>query len=269
MQAASASDYSIGQFHFLRRLILVHGTWNFERTSKVILYSFYKNICLYIIELWFTFFNACSGQTLFDRWAIAMFNVVFTSWPPVFLGLFDRPISAQIMLDNPELYPIFQKKAFSISRFILWIAISLWHSLLLYFLSYAIIGSDVISSNGRDGGWLMLGNAAYTYVVTTISLKALLESDSWTTIILVSSLGSIFLWFCFLVAYAQVWPNFPIGADMSGMAQLVVMNPVFWLGLLFVPLTTLLADFVIRIIQTTFYPSPRETMSLKSRSRRR
>jgi phospholipid-transporting ATPase len=113
MQAASASDYSIGQFHFLRRLLLVHGTWNFERSVKVILYSFYKNICLYIIELWFAFFSAFSGQTIFDRWTIAMFNVIFTAWPPVIIGLFDRPISSRTMMSNPALYPIFQQKAFS------------------------------------------------------------------------------------------------------------------------------------------------------------
>ncbi|KAF1603798.1 UNVERIFIED_CONTAM: Phospholipid-transporting ATPase tat-1, partial [Eudyptes robustus] len=80
LRAASASDYSIAQFHFLRRLLLVHGTWNFERSVKVILYSFYKNICLYIIELWFAFFSAFSGQTIFDRWTIALFNVFFTAW---------------------------------------------------------------------------------------------------------------------------------------------------------------------------------------------
>lgn len=69
LQAASASDYAIPRFHFLRRLLLasflispisqslialfkVHGAWNHDRSVKVILYSFYKNICLYIIELW-------------------------------------------------------------------------------------------------------------------------------------------------------------------------------------------------------------------------
>jgi phospholipid-transporting ATPase len=35
MRAASVSDYSIAQFHFLRRLLLVHGTWNYERSVKV------------------------------------------------------------------------------------------------------------------------------------------------------------------------------------------------------------------------------------------
>ena len=67
LRAASSSDYSIAQFHFLKRLLLVHGAWNHDRTVKVILYSFYKNICLYIIELWFAFFSAFSGQTIFDR----------------------------------------------------------------------------------------------------------------------------------------------------------------------------------------------------------
>jgi hypothetical protein len=42
-----------------------------------------------------------------------MFNVIFTAWPPVVIGLFDRPISARTMMNNPALYPMFQKKAFS------------------------------------------------------------------------------------------------------------------------------------------------------------
>ncbi|KAK6048327.1 IC domain protein, HAD ATPase, P-type family, partial [Cooperia oncophora] len=75
LQAASASDYAIPRFHFLRRLLLVHGAWNHDRSVKVILYSFYKNICLYIIELWFAIFSAWSGQTIFERWTIGLFNV--------------------------------------------------------------------------------------------------------------------------------------------------------------------------------------------------
>lgn len=54
----------------------MHGAWNYKRISKVILYSFYKNICLYIIQLWFSFFNGYSGQNLFERWLIGIYNVV-------------------------------------------------------------------------------------------------------------------------------------------------------------------------------------------------
>jgi phospholipid-transporting ATPase len=70
LQAANSSDFAIAQFRYLSRLLFVHGAWNYTRISKVILYSFYKNICLYIIELWFALYNYWTGQVLFERWTI-------------------------------------------------------------------------------------------------------------------------------------------------------------------------------------------------------
>ena len=64
------------QFRFLQRLLFVHGAWNYKRLCKVILYSFYKNICLYVIELWWAALSGWSGQVVFERWTIAMYNVV-------------------------------------------------------------------------------------------------------------------------------------------------------------------------------------------------
>ena len=51
LQAASASDYAIAQFRYLNKLLFVHGAWSYQRLSKLILYSFYKNVCLYVIEV--------------------------------------------------------------------------------------------------------------------------------------------------------------------------------------------------------------------------
>ena len=104
------SDYAIGQFRFLARLLFVHGIWNYKRLCKVILYSYYKNICLYVIELWYAFSNGFSGQILFERWLIGLYNVLFTAAPPMALGLFDRPTRANTMLRFPELYKITQSK---------------------------------------------------------------------------------------------------------------------------------------------------------------
>jgi phospholipid-transporting ATPase len=52
LQAARSADVSIAQFRFLRKLLLVHGAWSYQRVSKVILYSFYKNVALYITQFW-------------------------------------------------------------------------------------------------------------------------------------------------------------------------------------------------------------------------
>lgn len=34
-QAVNNSDFSLGQFRFLRKLLLVHGRWNYRRICKV------------------------------------------------------------------------------------------------------------------------------------------------------------------------------------------------------------------------------------------
>ena len=42
VQAANASDYAIGRFHFLQRLLLVHGRWNYRRMAKLVLYVWHR-----------------------------------------------------------------------------------------------------------------------------------------------------------------------------------------------------------------------------------
>ena len=48
MQAARASDYAIGRFSCLRRLLLVHGRESYRKNSFVVCYNFYKNM-LFVI----------------------------------------------------------------------------------------------------------------------------------------------------------------------------------------------------------------------------
>jgi phospholipid-transporting ATPase len=52
LQAARSADVSIAQFRYLRKLLLVHGAWSYQRISKTILFSFYKNITLYMTQFW-------------------------------------------------------------------------------------------------------------------------------------------------------------------------------------------------------------------------
>lgn len=59
LQAARSADIAISQFRFLKKLLLVHGTWSYQRLCKLILYSFYKNIVLYMIGFWVSF-SSCT-----------------------------------------------------------------------------------------------------------------------------------------------------------------------------------------------------------------
>ena len=61
LQAARSADVAIGQFRFLQKLLLVHGAWSYYRVSKVILYSFYKNIAMFMTEFWVSIFSSLSA----------------------------------------------------------------------------------------------------------------------------------------------------------------------------------------------------------------
>ena len=58
--------FSIFQFAYLKKLLLVHGAWNYNRVAKCILFSFYKNICLYLNQVrrqfWLAFKQRCAAQ---------------------------------------------------------------------------------------------------------------------------------------------------------------------------------------------------------------
>lgn len=163
LQAACASDYSIAQFRFLQRLLLVHGAWNYTRMCKLILYSFYKNICLYVIELWFAIYSGWSGQVLFERWSIGLYNVLFTALPPLAIGLFDRTYNADVMMAYPQLYkPSQSGKLYTIKIFWYWVTNGMVHSALLFWLPLLMCQHDILWMSGKEGGYLALGNSVYT-----------------------------------------------------------------------------------------------------------
>ncbi|XP_026491605.2 probable phospholipid-transporting ATPase IA isoform X4 [Vanessa tameamea] len=261
LQAVCASDYSIAQFRFLVRLLLVHGAWNYSRISKLILYSFYKNICLYVIELWFAIYSAWSGQILFERWTIGFYNVIFTALPPFAIGLFDKICSPEIMLRHPVLYiPSQQGLLFNVRVFWVWAVNALLHSVLLFWLPVLLTSHHVLWSSGKDGGYLVLGNFVYTFVVATVCLKAGLATHSWTWVTHVSIWGSLALWFLFILVYSNLYPVVVIGAVMRGMDRMVFSSLVFWFGLLLVPVATLLPDLVITVVHNSAFKTMTEAV---------
>uniref|UniRef100_A0A7N6AB53 Phospholipid-transporting ATPase n=1 Tax=Anabas testudineus TaxID=64144 RepID=A0A7N6AB53_ANATE len=244
MQATNSSDYSIAQFSYLEKLLLVHGAWSYNRVTKCILYCFYKNVVLYIIELWFAFVNGFSGQILFERWCIGLYNVIFTALPPFTLGIFDRPCSQQNMLRFPQLYRITQNaEGFNTKVFWGHCINALIHSIILFWFPLKILEHDSPFSNGQGNDYLFVGNMVYTYVVVTVCLKAGMETTAWTRFSHLAVWGSMALWMVFFAVYSAIWPTIPIAPDMLGQAAKVMQCWHFWLGLVLVPTACLLKDF--------------------------
>uniref|UniRef100_A0A672ZMB3 Phospholipid-transporting ATPase n=1 Tax=Sphaeramia orbicularis TaxID=375764 RepID=A0A672ZMB3_9TELE len=241
MQATNSSDYSIAQFSYLEKLLLVHGAWSYNRVTKCILYCFYKNVVLYIIELWFAFVNGFSGQILFERWCIGLYNVIFTALPPFTLGIFDRPCSQQNMLRFPQLYRITQNaEGFNTKVFWGHCINALIHSIILFWFPLKMLEHGKFMRNyatmQKDSGGFDF------YVVVTVCLKAGMETTAWTRFSHLAVWGSMALWMVFFAVYSAIWPTIPIAPDMLGQAGRVMQCWHFWLGLVLVPTACLLKD---------------------------
>lgn len=112
LQASRSADFAIAQFKHLTKLILVHGSWSLHRLSRVIMYSIYKNFVLFFTQFWYSFYNGASAQTFFEPWMYICWNIIFTCWPPTFIGLTDQYVYAKELIENPQLYTFGQTGKF-------------------------------------------------------------------------------------------------------------------------------------------------------------
>ncbi|KAB0344513.1 hypothetical protein FD754_021439 [Muntiacus muntjak] len=213
-------------FKYLKNLLMVHGAWNYNRVSKCILYCFYKNIVLYIIEIWFAFVNGFSGQILFERWCIGLYNVMFTAMPPLTLGIFERSCRKENMLKYPELYKTSQN-ALDFNTKVFWVHClnGLFHSVILFWFPLKALQYGTVFENGKTSDYLLLGNFVYTFVVITVCLKAGLETSYWTWFSHIAIWGSIALWVVFFGIYSSLWPAIPMAPDMSG--EVIIKRTAF------------------------------------------
>jgi phospholipid-transporting ATPase len=256
LQATLASDYAISQFRFLAKLLLVHGAWNYRRLANVILYSFYKNICLYMIEFWFAFLNGFSGQPLFERWTIGLYNILFTLLAPIALGILDQDVSASTRLAQPHLYKTSQQNsAFNTKMFWKWVFLSLFHSAVLFYAVYFLLWHETPFENGQVFGIWYVGNTVYTAVVVTVNVKAAMVTQYWTPLTHVAIWGSIAAWFLYVLVYSHFWPTFPLAVEFVGQDFKLFTSFTFYGLFVLAPAVASLPEFMYIVFQKTLCPT--------------
>lgn len=255
MQAARSADISIGQFKFLRKLLLVHGAWAYQRISNAILYSFYKNITLYMTQFWFVFANCFSGQSIGESWTLTFYNVLFTVFPPFVLGVFDQFVSARLLDRYPQLYQLGQqRKFFNMTIFWSWIINGFYHSAIIFVCSFFIyIHGDTLSSGLNSNIWSW-GVAVYTTCTLTALGKAALIVTMWTKFTVIAIPGSFLLWLCWFPVYATVAPLINVSKEYTGVLKATYPSLTFWSMIFAVSILCLLRDFAWKFFKRSYSP---------------
>ena len=176
LQAARISDYSIAQFRFLQKLLLVHGRWNYIRTGKYILMTFWKELMFYLLQASYQRWTGYTGTSLFESTSLTVFNTLFTSLPVIFLGIFEQDLNASTLLAVPELYVQGQRhEGFNIKKYLYWMFMATTESMIIYFIMWGLFGESLFT---QDNDLLSMGQLCFTSAVIFINTKALYVSTS-------------------------------------------------------------------------------------------
>eukprot|EP00760_Papus_ankaliazontas_P014562 PhM_4_TR16103/c0_g1_i1/m.87752/K14802/DRS2, ATP8A; phospholipid-transporting ATPase len=261
LQAARSSDYSISQFRFLQRLLLVHGKWNYRRVAKLIVYSFYKNQTMYLTQFWFCFFNAFTGQSMYDSWSLSAFNVLFAAFPIMIVAVLDRDVEAKRMLSTsqfPELYlDGIKNRLFNTVVFWKYAANAVFHSICGYFIPMACYAMVLDPDNGHTFGLSGQGMIGYSAVLFIVTAKVALETTSWTIVNAIIVLASLAVWYVFILVYGNIYANITSLSDSANWYKLaanVLPLAQYWLIVLVCVAFAGLRDLVWKFWRCNYLP---------------
>ena len=195
-QAARASDFSIGEFKMLRRLMFFHGRECYRKNSTLILYNFYKNVLLCMPQLWFGWSNWLSGQTLYEAINYQMYNIFYAFAPIVLYAIIDRQTSDYILMHDPIYYaPGPKRMLFNMKRFLIWFGWASFQGLCLVMLAYFYFDEGFSSMEGHNFGFWALGQTTFIGVVILANVKILTFSNAISIMQMCLVEGSILLAF--------------------------------------------------------------------------
>ncbi|XP_005309981.2 phospholipid-transporting ATPase VD isoform X6 [Chrysemys picta bellii] len=250
MQAVMASDFAISQFKHLSKLLLVHGHWCYTRLANMILYFFYKNVAYVNLLFWYQFFCGFSGTSMTDYWVLIFFNLLFTSVPPIIYGILDKDISAEILMQLPELYVTGQKsQAYSPPTFWITLLDAFYQSLVCFFVPY-------FTYRGSDIDIFSFGNPLNTAALFIILLHLLIESKTLTWIHMAVMIGSILFYFVFVLTFGAICKTCNPPSNPYWIMEKHMTDPVFYLVCIITTCVALLPRYLFRVLQGALFPSP-------------
>ncbi|KAK4948210.1 phospholipid transporting ATPase, partial [Elasticomyces elasticus] len=252
-QAVMSSDYAIGQFRFLRRLVLVHGRWSYRRLAEMTGNFFYKNIVWTFALFWYQIYNNFDITYLFDYTYILLVNLAFTSLPVILMGILDQDVSDKVSLAVPQLYRKgMERKEWSQLKFWLYMGDGIYQSAICYFMGFLLFAPATFNTESGRGvaDRSRMGVYIACATITVENSYILLNTYRWDWLmVLVTAISTllIFFWTGVYSSFKGSFQFYKSGAEVYG-------SLVFWCLLLLTLIICLLPRFCAKFWQKNYAP---------------
>jgi len=255
LQAVMASDYSIGQFRFLARLLLVHGHYAYLRNSSMVMLFIYKNIIGIGALFCYEFVCGFSSVPAFEYSYILLYNVVLTVFPPLIIGIFDRDIGPGVLMTFPELYKVgLLQEEFTNTRFLIYSLEGIFQSILCFVIPYFSYQIGTVESSGRVQEMYEMGLAMAVTSIAQANIFAAVVSQSFSGFHVLFIWGSVVLIFVYSALYSmlpkalsQANPNYKFQSN-------VMATATFWAVILLTIVCCNIPRLTARYIRRMYHP---------------
>lgn len=253
LQAARAADYSIGKFRFLKRLILVHGRYSYNRTAFLSQYSFYKSLVICFIQIFFSFISGVSGTSLFNSVSLMAYNVFYTS-VPVLVSVLDKDLSEETVMQHPQILFYCQAgRLLNPSTFAGWFGRSLFHAIVVFVISIRAYAYE--KSETEEVSLVALSGCIWlqAFVMT-------LETNSFTILQHLAIWGNLFAFYIINWIFSAI--------PASGMYTIMFRlcrQPSYWITVFLIVAAGMGPILSLKFFRYTYRPSKINTLQQAER----
>ncbi|XP_062452576.1 phospholipid-transporting ATPase IK [Rhea pennata] len=251
MQAVQCSDYALAQFCYLQRLLLVHGRWAYLRICKFLRYFFYKTFAGLMAQIWFAFHSGFTAQPLYEGWFLALYNVFYTAYPVLSVGLLEQDVSAKKSLEFPELYVIGQRDELFNYRIF---GVTLLHGVSTSLASFYIalwafedrVGNNVV------GDYESFAITVATSAFLSVIMEIILDTKFWTMLSFLMVTASV-LFFCvfsFLTQSINAFKIAPVIFRFPDASKNALTDPYVLLTILLSLVVNTIPSLTVRLYRT-------------------
>ncbi|CAF1330163.1 unnamed protein product [Adineta steineri] len=186
-QASLAADFSINQFQYLSRLLLVHGRNSYKRSASLSQFVMHRGLIISVMQAIFSTIFYFSSISLYQGFLLVGYGTIYTMFP-VFSLVLDQDVRPEIALLYPELYKELSKgRSLSLKTFFLWVLISTYQGAAIMYGAFIIYDDDFIH----------VVSITFTALILTELFMVALRIHTWHPLMIV---GEILSFACYILS---------------------------------------------------------------------
>ncbi|XP_067928556.1 probable phospholipid-transporting ATPase IIB [Watersipora subatra] len=238
-QASLAADFSINQFSYVGKLLIVHGRNSYKRSAALSQFVMHRGLIITTMQAVFSSIFYLASIELFPGFLMIGYATIYTMFP-VFSLVLDKDVTSTVALTYPELYKELTKgRSLSLKTFFIWVLISIYQGGVIMYGALLLFDEDFIHVMA----------ITFTSLILTELLMVALTIRTWHWLMVVAELVSLGAYIASLIILRKYFdPEFI--KTFNFIWKVVIIT-----GISCIPL------YVVKFLQRKFSPATHSKLS--------